>query len=170
MMLGSVPIEPSDGGGVDITLPRELRSFLKDLSGRFRELLNSEEAADDAAVARLAPTAYPDDPLRNLEFDDAAGRSLAEGRLRALEVVERTADAEHLTNEEAEAWMRALNDARLVFGTRLEIVEEDDVEALARDPAKAETLAVYLALTELVGMLVEALGEPAGDEDEPPGG
>jgi uncharacterized protein DUF2017 len=166
-MFGSAPIASSEDGGVDVALPGELREFLKDLAGQFRELLGSEQAADDAAVARLAPTAYPDDPMRNLEFDDAMGRSLAQGRLHALDVVEQTADAKHLTDEEAEAWMRALNDARLVFGTRLEIVEEHDVEALTKDPEKAETLAVYVALTELVGMLVEALGEPAGRPEEP---
>jgi Domain of unknown function (DUF2017) len=156
-MLESLPISRSEDGGVDVALAAELRGFLKDLTRQFRELIGSEQAADDAAIARLAPTAYPDDPLRNLQFDDTAGRSLADGRLQALDVVERTAEAEHLTDEEAEAWMRALNDARLVFGTRLEIVEEDDVEALAKDPEKAETVAVYLALTELVAMLVEAL-------------
>src|SRR5438874_5622574 len=100
------------------------------------ELLAAEQSADHPAIARLAPTAYPDDPMRNLEFDDAIGRSLAKGRLEAIDVVERTADAEHLTDEQAEAWMRALNDARLVFGTRLGIVQEDDVEPFARDPEK----------------------------------
>jgi hypothetical protein len=156
-MLESLPIQRSDGGGVDLTLPRELREFLKDLAAQFRTLLGSEQADDDPAVARLAPTAYPDDPMRNLEFDEAMGRSLADGRLHALDVIEQTADAEHLTDEEAGAWMRALNDARIVFGTRLEIVEDDDVESFARDPEKAETLAVYVALTELVAMFVEAL-------------
>ena len=156
-MLGSLPISRSKKGGVDVGLPDELRQFLKDLTAQFRELLASDEAADDAAVARLAPTAYPDDPMRNLEYDGLMGRSLADGRLAALDVIERTADANHLTDEEAEAWMRALNDARLVFGTRLEIVDEEDVEALANDPEKTETVAVYLALTELVAMLVEAL-------------
>jgi hypothetical protein len=166
-MVEHLPIERSDDGGVDLTLPRELREFLKDLASKFRELLGSEQAADDPAVARLAPTAYPDDPMRNLEFDGAMGRSLADGRLHALEVVEETADAEHLTAEEADAWMRALNDARLVFGTRLEIVDEDDVESFARDPEKAETLAVYDTLTAWVAMLVEALDAmPAPDEAE----
>jgi Domain of unknown function (DUF2017) len=166
-MVEHLPIARSDDGGVDLTLPRELREFLKDLASKFRELLGSEEAADDPAVARLAPTAYPDDPMRNLEFDEAMGRSLADGRLHALDVVQETADAEHLTAEEAEAWMRALNDARLVFGTRLEIVDEDDVESLSRDPEKAETLAVYDTLTECVVMLVEALdATPAPDEPQ----
>jgi hypothetical protein len=164
-MVEHLPIARSDDGGVDLTLPRELREFLKDLASKFRELLGSEQAADDPAVARLAPTAHPDDPMRNLEFDEAMGRSLADGRLHALDVVQETADAEHLTAEEAEAWMRALNDARLVFGTRLEIVDEDDVESLSRDPEKAETLAVYDTLTECVAMLVEALdATPAPDE------
>ena len=157
MTLGAYPISRADEGGVDVDLPSELRDFLKQLTAQFRDLLGSEQAADDPAIARLAPTAYPDDPMRNLEFDGSKGRSLADGRLEALDVIARTSDAEHLTDEEAEAWMRGLNDARLVFGTRLNIVEEDDVEAFAEDPDKAETLAVYLALTELVGMLVEAI-------------
>jgi len=153
---------------VDLLLPPELRESLKDLAGAFRELLGSEQAADDPAIARLAPTAYPDDPMRNLEFDDAIGRSLAKGRLEAIDVVERTADAEHLTDEQAEAWMRALNDARLVFGTRLGIVQEDDVESFARDPEKVEILEDYDTLTQLLALFVEALEPAARGPNDPP--
>ena len=162
------PIARSDAGGVDLLLPPELRESLKDLAGAFRELLGSEQAADDPAIARLAPTAYPDDPMRNLEFDDAIGRSLAKGRLDAIDVVEQTADAEHLTDEQAEAWMRALNDARLVFGTRLGIVHEDDVESFAHDPEKVGILEDYDTLTQLLALLVEALQPAAPGSDDPP--
>jgi hypothetical protein len=49
--------------------------------------------------------------------------------------------------------MRCLNDIRLVVGTRLEIEEDTDIEALFRDPLTEQAALVYTALSELVGML-----------------
>ncbi|MBV8949992.1 MAG: DUF2017 family protein, partial [Actinobacteria bacterium] len=57
---------------------------------------------------------------------------------------------------ETEAWLGALNDARLALGVALGVTEDLDFEALANDPAAAG-YAMYGWLTSLQGALVDAL-------------
>ena len=49
---------------------------------------------------------------------------LLEGKLAALRIVEETADADHLTGEQLEGWLGALESLRLYLGTQLDITEE----------------------------------------------
>jgi hypothetical protein len=53
--------------------------------------------------------------------------------------------------------MGALNDLRLVLGTRLEVSEDMDEEPFAPDDPRASAFAVYRYLSELQWMVVEAL-------------
>jgi hypothetical protein len=85
------------------------------------------------------------------------GSELLDGRTRALEVLAETAKAERLTNEEAQAWLTALNDLRLVLGTRLDVSDESLLEDLAEDDPRAPELALYAYLSWLQEQLVEAL-------------
>ena len=50
---------------------------------------------------------------------------LLEGKLAALRVVEETADADHLTGEQLEGWLGALESLRLYLGTQLDVTEAD---------------------------------------------
>ena len=65
--------------------------------------------------------------------------------------------------ESAEAWLRALNDARLALGVRLEITDETSLrgvgEAVLRDPTSPRVfqLSVYAYLGYLQESLLEAL-------------
>ena len=52
--------------------------------------------------------------------------------------------------------MRCLNDIRLVIGTRLDIQEDTDIEAMFADDLMEQAAVTYVALTELVEMLARA--------------
>ena len=71
-----------------------------------------------------------------------------------------------LTEEQLSAWLGAVNDLRLVLGTRLDVSEEPlDIEA---DDPDAPAYAVYeylgFLLSEVVDALTEGLPEPTVDE------
>ena len=55
------------------------------------------------------------------------------------------------------AWMRALNEVRLVLGTRLDVSEEGDERPLDDTDPTWEAFAVYDYLTHLQAEIVEAL-------------
>ena len=50
---------------------------------------------------------------------------LLEGKLGGPRVVEQTADADHLTGEQLEAWLGALESLRLFLGTQLDVTRGD---------------------------------------------
>jgi hypothetical protein len=72
-------------------------------------------------------------------------------------VLERTAGNERLSEEETLAWLRSINDVRLMIGTHLNVSEEIDVETFLDDPTTEHAALVYVALSELVDMLVRAV-------------
>jgi hypothetical protein len=138
---------------VALRLPAWIREVVRTTAGQLRDLYASETADDDPAIARLFPTAYLDDPLANLTLDDRIAGELRAGRLEAIAVVERTAGATRLTVDEADAWVRTLNDARLVLGVRLEVTEETTEDDRRGDPAYQH----YLVLSQVVEGLIQAL-------------
>jgi hypothetical protein len=148
-------IERTGDGDYVLRLAEEERALLRRLPGDLRSLL--EAAPEDPALRRLFPHAYED------ERDEAAyrelmGNELLEGRRRSLQVLAETAEAERLTGEQAQAWLTALNDLRLVLGTRLEVADDTLLEELAADDPRAPELALYAYLSWLQEQLVEALG------------
>jgi hypothetical protein len=116
---------------------------------------------DDPAVRRLFPPAYgdaeQDERYRSLVRDQLAG-----GRAKALATVRDTLGEETLTAEQADEWLRALNDLRLVLGTRLDVGEEIDYERLDLNDPRGRDLAIYGYLTWLQEQLVEALQPASG--------
>jgi hypothetical protein len=77
------------------------------------------------------------------------GAELLDGRREALRILEETAGNDRLAPEELDAWLAALNDLRLVLGTRLDITEETYArEVDPRDPHAYEH-SVYLYLSWL---------------------
>ena len=87
-----------------------------------RELLGS----DDPVLQRLFPVAYPDDEDRETEYRLLVRDELRSSHEAALTALEESADAERLDEEQLLAWMRAVNEVRLVLGTRLDVTEEGD--------------------------------------------
>jgi hypothetical protein len=135
------------------------RDVLRVLPTQLRELLESETPSSDPGLVRLFPPAYPDDPLRNLEYERLAGDDLLGDRFEAIETVERTAEATSLNQDEVLAWMGVANDIRLVLGTKLDVTEESDERDFPEEP-ETSMFALYRFLGALVQEIVEALGEP----------
>jgi Domain of unknown function (DUF2017) len=144
-----------------VSLGTEERELLADLSRQSRELLQAEDPSSDPAVARLFPAAYKDDPLRSLEFEQAVGETPKNGKLEALATLERTADRSELTEDEILQWLGAVNDLRLVLGTRIDIKEESTESDYPEGDANHDAFGVYVYLTWLEDHILRAFGEPA---------
>ena len=73
-------------------------------------------------------------------------------------LVEATIDRDELTGPELDSWLTALNELRLVLGTRLDITEESYAQwPDPRDPGARER-ALYLYLSGLQEEAVRAAG------------
>ena len=124
---------------------------------------------DSPVLARLFPPPYGDDEERNAGYAALAGPELIDSRLASLAVVEDTARATTLTEDEITSWMRSINDVRLVLGTILEVTED----GVRSDPTEdtAATWAAYEMLGWVLELIVEAMddgatssfGGPSGD-------
>jgi Domain of unknown function (DUF2017) len=187
--------QPRRGGGVVATFTGFEADLLRSLASQLVELLRNERAVpatetdpleamldfsgpteepEDPVLARLFPTAYPDDP-------EAAGdfRRFTEGTLRdgkadaAVTVIDGLEDAglpPELTEEglvidveldepTAETWLRSFTDIRLALATRLE-VEEGDEEywaTLDEEDPRGQAHDIYVWLGYLQESLVDAL-------------
>ena len=146
--------ERGDGGGVELRLSRDERSLLAGLVAELRALLDG--APGDPSLRRLFPPAY-DEEDDERGYRELMGDELLDGRLAALELVAETLDRDRLTAEEADTWLRALNDLRLVLGTRLDVQEDTFAAELRSDDPRAPALAVYAYLSWIQEQLIEAL-------------
>jgi Domain of unknown function (DUF2017) len=136
------------------------RELLAELCRQSRELLEQEDPSSDPSIARLFPAAYKDDPLRSLEFETELGDSPRTGKLAAIETLERTVEASELTEEELLVWMGAVNDFRLLLGTRIDISEESTERDYPEGDPNHDSFQVYVYLTWLQDRMLRALGEP----------
>lgn len=139
-----------------LTVSRLEAQQLADLVAQFSELLEphavadaeASESAQDPALARLAPNAYPDDDEAAAEFHAATRHDLLERRQHdALRVLADLAPSfasgdPHATNpitapqddtidlaiegDAGWAWMRTLTAIRLVIATRLGIASDHE--------------------------------------------
>jgi hypothetical protein len=139
------PFRRTSEGMYSVSLGDAERKLLADLVVQLRSLLST----DSPALARLFPPAYGDDEERNQGYAALAGAELVERRLAALELVESTLESPELTEDELSAWMRSLNDVRLVLGTILDVDEEH------RAPEGDEDVAAMYATYEYLGYLLE---------------
>lgn len=153
MLFGS-RIRRARDGGVRLDLDETERGLLRQIAEEVRELLDEEP--DDPSLRRLFPTAH-EDPEREREYRELTHDQLVSGRRRALDVLSETAENDLLTAEEADAWIRAVNDARLILGTRLDITEDYDWDALGEGTPRAQELALYAYLSWLQEQLVAAV-------------
>ena len=141
-------------GNVRLDLSEEERGLLRQVAEELRELLREEP--EDPSLRRLFPTAH-EDPTRERDYRELTRDQLVTGREKSLDLLADTADREVLTSDEADAWLRALNDARLVLGTRLDITEDFDWDAFDQSTPRAPELALYAYLSWLQELLVDAI-------------
>lgn len=170
------------GAAVAVAFTADEQVVLRHVFGQLLELLAADETVEDDPLARAVgigtSTSRPDDPALARLFPDgytgdeeaaADFRRYTEPGLRAAkrEAIETVLTClrpgtVRLDAAQADAWLRALNDARLVLGERLGVTEDWDeliAELLATDPAdpRLPVLALYDRLTHLQESLVQAL-------------
>jgi hypothetical protein len=142
-------------GDFRLQLPSAEREVLRSLPSQLRELLGTS----DPALERLFPPAYADDPLAQADYEELMGGDLLSQKLTSIEVMERTIDADRLDEEQLVAWLGAINDLRLVLGSRLDVTEEMYEKEMPDDDSRAPTYALYAYLGWLEEQVVEALAE-----------
>ena len=118
---------------------------------------------EDPVLARLFPDAYGNDPEAAGDFRKYTEPGLRSGKVAAARTVLATLPGEggkvRLSAEDAQAWLRALNDVRLALGVLLGITEDYEREladVTGTDPRSAY-LQVYDWLTFLQETLVRSL-------------
>jgi len=124
------------------------------------KLLNmsgSTQISEDPALARLFPDGYSDNEHASADFRRFTEQDLRAQKIAALVTVGETLmewkGKSTITQQQAQDWLKALNDLRLVLGTRLEITDESETDFDADEPG----IHLYNYLTYLQGTLIDAL-------------
>jgi hypothetical protein len=164
------------GGKLTLTLDHAENGVLMQLFDQMAELLEisdgdiatdplaqwlnmsgSTQISDDPALARLFPDGYSDDEHASADFRRFTEQDLRAQKMQVLATVNETLNEwsgkASLTKDQALDWLRALNDLRLVLGTRLEIQDLDDRDHDSDEPG----MQLYNYLTYLQGTLLDVL-------------
>jgi hypothetical protein len=129
---------------------------------------------DDPVLARLFPTAYPDDEEAAAEFRRFTEGSLRDNKAtRASAIIDDLEEAGlppeltrdgmmidiELDQAGAESWLRSFTDLRLALATRLEVEADDDERwaALPDEDPRSQAHDIYQWVGYLQETLVEAL-------------
>jgi len=144
---------------------------LRKVAGEVVALLTDGFDHGDPVVGRLFPDIYPDQPEDGAEFRRYTEGDLKTGKIDQAGAILAALPSDgagevRLDAETAEAWLRAINDARLAMGTRLNIQADTDLgaeldDAVVHDPASSRVfqLSVYAYLGYLQESLLNALIE-----------
>jgi hypothetical protein len=145
-------------GRFALDLTPEERQLLRSIPASMRRAMAEGTPTDDPALARLHPKAYsdPDENEYEREYRALVDDELTKGRLAALDMLESSADNDSLDDEQLAAWLRAINDMRLLMGSRLAATENPADRNVSADHPDAQGYAVYDYLSWLEEQLVEA--------------
>lgn len=168
MSVGSQALFVRDGGEVVGSFAPEYAVVLRQLMSQSGALLARPVDLDDPGIARLFPDVYPDSDEESAEFRRLTESELRTDKVASADTVLATLPEDggdvHLDDEQAGAWLRAINDVRLLIGTRLDLTDDTDIateldDAIMRDPQSRHVaeLATYGYLTEIQESLVLAL-------------
>ena len=154
--------EPSGAGERPLAEGEDVVPDSRQLEAMFA-LSDSAMLPDDPVLARLLPDAYPDDPAAAGEFRRYTESGLRSGKVAAartvLDTLPEGGGRVRLSVDQAQAWLRSLNDIRLALGVRLEVTEDREamLERASQGGPQAAGLWIYDWLTLLQETLVEAL-------------
>jgi hypothetical protein len=114
--------------------------------------------SDDPAVARLLPNAYPDDEhasreFRNLTESSLVARNVANAR-QLIESLE--GGVVNLAPADQQAWLRSINDIRLIVASRLGVEREGD-EWRADTDRDILMIDLYQWLSQVQASLLETM-------------
>jgi hypothetical protein len=124
---------------------------------------DSEEEPEDPVLARLLPDGYRDDPDAAREFRRFTESGLRSAKVESAQTLLATLPASggriRLSADQAEAWLRSLNDVRLAMGVRLGVTEDfhELIADIGPDDARYGYAHIYDWLSILQASLVEAL-------------
>ncbi|MBW8825381.1 MAG: DUF2017 family protein [Acidobacteria bacterium] len=141
-------------GDFEVRLSADERDLLRSVAPQLRSLLDGD--LDDPGLRRLFPAAYAHDAELDAEYHAMVRDDLADRRRASVEILVDTVDATRLDEEQLLAWMGAVNDLRLVLGTRLDVSEDMDLVPDPGDP-DAGLLSLYGYLGYLLETLIEAV-------------
>ena len=148
------PIAPNEDGTYRLDLREEERALIAAIVGDLRALLADDPG--DEVLTRLFPTARPDDHDAEAEYREMVRDELVSKRMARLATVAELAEATVLDQEQLAEWMGAVNDIRLVLGTRLGVTEDDEFEEADEDDPESVAWSAYWYLGWLLEHLVEA--------------
>jgi hypothetical protein len=130
------------GDGIRIVLETEEAMLLSELADQVDSVLLLGEA-DDPALGRLLPNAYPEDLEASDEFTRYTRESLVDGKRQAAQSVRDATAVEHpddgvvqieLDQAQAWGWLTFLTDLRLILAERVGLDDdEDDTDVETRD-------------------------------------
>jgi hypothetical protein len=130
------------GEGIRIVLETEEAMLLSELADQVDSVLLLGEA-DDPALGRLLPNAYPEDLEASDEFTRYTRESLVDGKRQAAQSVRDATAVEHpddgvvqieLDQAQAWGWLTFLTDLRLILAERVGLDDdEDDADVETRD-------------------------------------
>jgi len=136
-------------GDFEVRLGDDEREVLTNVLGQLGAALRGDASADPG-FRRLFPVAYAQDPEKEAEYRELVGDELVQTRLASIELAVGALQEQRIDEERLLALMGAVNDLRLVLGTRLDVSEETD---LAVDPTNPDAGAY--ALYGFLGFLLE---------------
>jgi hypothetical protein len=129
----------------------------KDPPAVLLNMSGSTQISEDPALARLFPDGYSNDEHASADFRRFTEQDLRSQKVAALATARKTLSEwkgkSGITQQQAQDWLKALNDLRLVLGTRLEITDEGETDFDADEPG----IHLYNYLTYLQGTLIESL-------------
>jgi Domain of unknown function (DUF2017) len=123
----------STRGGIDVDLTDDEKTFL---TGILDLLAGIPAAADEPASRRLRVPVYLDDPESNEEWWRLMEGELNAARNSDRRVFQHVLDERgrcHMSNEEADAFLRVLNEGRLALGARFGLEVEEDHDQLPEE-------------------------------------
>ncbi len=144
------PLRRSGPGTYTVAFGAEDRAVLRALPAQLGAAIAAKP--EDAVFRRLFPPAYANDAIAEEEYRSMVQPDLDEARALALTTLAQTADATELSEEQLDAWLRALNYIRLWLGTLLDI-SEDEPEEEPEDPAHL----LYYLLTAWQELVVSVM-------------
>jgi hypothetical protein len=154
--------EPGDPEGEAEDLPVDGSVDADDLAAMVG-LTENAKLSDDPVVARLLPDAYEGNPEAADEFRRYTEQGLRTGKVATARTVLATlppgGGRVRLAEPEAQAWLRALNDVRLMLGVSLEVTDDfdDQVSDMSPDDPRAPYVGVYQWLAYIQDTLVRSL-------------
>lgn len=161
-------------GAVELRLGAAERELLRSLLPQLRSLLvdeagDAETGPTDPMLARLFPSAHPDDVDEDQAYRSLVHDDLLAVRLSNLDLVERTLDGPPLDAEQVGIWMRTVNELRLVLGTKLDVTDDEEPIDVDAGDQRAPLYAAYSWLGVLLEELVRAASslppEPTRHDD-----